>query len=163
MQTQAEDVKNLSSSLQGFRVYQERNSLKGLSEYSRRDYYKICLLAGTSTIHYADKSIFVEGYTLFFATPNIHYSWMVESKVNHSYSCLFTEEFFDNNESLQSLQESPFFKIGGTPVFKLDEKSYTYIKFVLIKMLEEQSSLYKYKDELIRSYLNMIIHEMHKQ
>jgi AraC-like DNA-binding protein len=136
-----------------------QNTSEGLPEYSRRDFYKICLYHGKSTIHYADKSISVNKYTLFFATPHIPYSWDVDSPEHHSFSCIFTEEFLNNNERLKSLQESPFFKIGGTPVFTLDENTHENIKSIFRKMLEEQDTEYQYKDELIRNYVNLIIHE----
>lgn len=157
-----EDLKGLNLKLKGFRVFEVEESFRGVPEYSRKDFYKICLHNGDSTIHYADKSVSVKGYTLFFGTPHIPYSWDIESEKHNSYTCIFTEGFLSNNERLESLHNSPLFKVGGTPVFHLEENSYQFIKAIFQKMMEEQDSVYHYKDELIRNYINLIIHEAHK-
>lgn len=146
----------------GFRVYQVHHSLKGLPDYSRKDFYRVCLHHGKSTIHYANKSIHLEGYNLFFGKPHIPYSWIVESPEHNTYSCIFSEDFFNGIERLKSLQESPLLKIGGTPVYTLTEKSYLFVKAIFEKMIEEQSLHYQYKQELIRNYINLIVHEAHK-
>lgn len=91
---------------------------------------------------YADKSVPLNGYSLFFGTPYIPYSWSVESARHNSFSCIFTEDFLNNSERLKSLQESALFKTGGTPVFILDEFAYLFIKSIFQKMLEEQASAY---------------------
>ncbi|HCD9234108.1 TPA: AraC family transcriptional regulator [Elizabethkingia anophelis] len=156
------NLKHLNLKLKGFRVFEVEESLRGIPEYSRKDFYKICLHNGDSIIHYADKSVSVKGYTLFFGTPYIPYSWDIESEKHNSYTCIFTEGFLSNSERLESLHNSPLFKVGGTPVFHLEENSYQFIKAIFEKMLEEQDSIYHYKDELIRNYINLIIHEAHK-
>jgi len=157
-----DDLKDLNVKLKGFRVFKVEESFRGVPEYSRKNFYKICLHYGESIVHYADKSVAVKGYTLFFGTPHIPYSWEIESEKHNSYTCIFTEGFLSNNERLESLHNSPLFKVGGTPVFTLEENSYRFIKSVFEKMLEEQDSVYHYKDELIRNYINLIIHEAHK-
>lgn len=156
------DLKDINLRLKGFRVFKVEESFRGVPEYSRKDFYKICLHHGDSTIHYADKSVAVKGYTLFFGTPHIPYSWEIESEEHNSYTCIFTEGFLSNNDRLESLHNSPLFKVGGTPVFALEEHSYQFVKAIFEKMLEEQNSDYHYKDELIRNYINLIIHEAHK-
>jgi AraC-like DNA-binding protein len=158
----SEELNKLNLKLKGFKIYEVQDTFVGLPDYSRRDFYKICLHYGQSTIHYADKSVSVNRYTLFFGTPHIPYSWVVESAQQNSFTCIFTEAFLNNNERLKSLQESPFFKIGGTPVFTLDEITYESIKSIFQKMIVEQESAYQYKDELIKNYINLIIHEAHK-
>lgn len=162
MKTQDNRPYSLSPGLKGFKVYEVQSNLEGLPEYSRKDFFKICLHKGQSTIHYADKSISLNGYNLFFGTPYIPYSWNVDSADFSSFACLFTEDFLNNNERLESLQESPLFKIGGTPVFELNEATYGFIRSIFQKMMEEQETSYQYKDELIRNYINLIIHEAHK-
>lgn len=157
-----EDLKDFNLKLKGFKVFEIEESCKGIPDYSRKDFYKICIHKGNSTVHYADKSVSLQGYTLFFGTPHIPYSWDIESEKHLSYSCIFTEGFLNNNERLESLHNSPLFKVGGTPVFTLEESSYLFIRSVFEKMLEEQDSTYHYKDELIRNYINLIIHEAHK-
>lgn len=51
------------------------------------------------------------------------------------------------------------FKIGGTPILKIDEGQRDFLNAIFLKMIEEQKSDYAYKDDLIRNYINLIIHE----
>ncbi|WP_317164754.1 helix-turn-helix domain-containing protein [Hymenobacter ginkgonis] len=59
----------------------------------------------------------------------------------------------------ESLQQSPLFKIGGTPVFKLNDEQAAYITGVFHKMLAEQNTDYLFRNDLIRTYIQLIIHE----
>ncbi|WDF66831.1 helix-turn-helix domain-containing protein [Sphingobacterium oryzagri] len=100
----------------------------------------------------------MRGINLFFGTPHIPYSWENIDKIN-SYSCLFTEEFLKTNNNSESLQQSPLFKIGGTPIFTLTEEMAQPIIDIMHKMIDTYSSTYVYKDDLARNYINLIIHE----
>jgi AraC family transcriptional activator of pobA len=57
------------------------------------------------------------------------------------------------------LQHSPLFKIGGTPILKITETQREFLNTLFQKMIEEQKTDYVYKDDLIRNYINLIIHE----
>lgn len=126
--------------------------------YSRKDFYKICLTTGKSIIHYADKSFDAEGTVLFFGNPHIPYSWETISTSYVGYTCLFSEEFLKSDRS-ESLQHSPLFKIGGTPILKITEQQREFLNTLFQKMIDEQQTSYVYKDDLIRNYINLIIHE----
>ena len=60
----------------------------------RKDFYKICLTTGESIINYADRSFLMKGTILFFANPNIPYSWETISRSYIGYTCLFSEDFY---------------------------------------------------------------------
>jgi hypothetical protein len=51
--------------LKGFNVFQIECDGNATRIYSRKDFYTICLTAGKSIIHYADKSFEAEGTILF--------------------------------------------------------------------------------------------------
>jgi AraC family transcriptional activator of pobA len=116
------------------------------------------LTTGESNIHYADKSFNAEGTVLFFGNPHIPYSWETISTSYVGYTCLFSEEFLKSDRS-ESLQNSTLFKIGGTPILKITEEQRTFLNTLFQKMIEEQQTEYTYKDDLIRNYINLIIHE----
>ncbi|MEP7107928.1 MAG: hypothetical protein ABI760_08095 [Ferruginibacter sp.] len=59
----------------------------------------------------------------------------------------------------ESQQQSPLFKIGGTPILNIKEKQQIFLNGIFQKMMEEQQTDYAYKDDLIRNYINLIIHE----
>ncbi|WP_443943481.1 helix-turn-helix domain-containing protein [Pedobacter sp. AW1-32] len=150
---------NSDLKLKGFKVYAIANGVNEVPNYSRRDFYKICLTTGKNRIHYADRGIETEGSILFFGNPHIPYSWEVISSDYTGHACLFTEDFLKNNERTESLQQSPLFKISGTPIFHINEEQREFILGVFKRMLAEQDSDYAFKDELIRNYINLMIHE----
>jgi AraC family transcriptional activator of pobA len=145
--------------LKGFNVFQIESDGGAIRLYSRKDFYKICLTTGKSNIHYADRSFEEEGTILFFGNPHIPYSWETLSTTYIGYTCLFSEEFFKPSDRSESLQHSPLFKIGGTPILKIDEAQRQFLNTIFQKMIEEQKSDYAYKDDLMRNYINLIIHE----
>jgi AraC-like DNA-binding protein len=144
--------------LKGFNVFQIESDGNATRIYSRKDFYKICLTTGKSRIHYADKSFDAEGTVLFFGNPHIPYSWETISTSYVGYTCLFSEEFLKTDRS-ESLQSSPLFKIGGTPILKITEQQREFLSSLFQRMIEEQQTDYVYKDHLIHNYINLIIHE----
>lgn len=145
--------------LKGFNVFQIEADGSATKTYSRKDFYKICLTTGKSKIHYADRSFEQEGTILFFGNPHVPYSWETISTTYVGYTVLFSEDFFKSSDRSESLQNSPLFKIGGTPVLKIEEQQREFLNTIFRKMIEEQKSDYTYKDDLIRNYINLIIHE----
>jgi AraC family transcriptional regulator, transcriptional activator of pobA len=145
--------------LQGFKAFQIEEDTTDTRTYSRKEFYKICLTTGKSRIHYSDKTYEQEGTILFFGNPHIPYSWETISTTYVGYTILFSEEFFKNSERSESLQQSSFFKIGGTPVLKITEAQRTFLNTIFQRMITEQESDYVFKDELIRNYISLIIHE----
>ncbi|WP_456312058.1 helix-turn-helix domain-containing protein [Pseudomonas shirazensis] len=145
--------------LQGFKAFQIDDDGSETRTYSRKEFYKICLTTGKSKIHYSDKTYEQEGTILFFGNPHIPYSWETISTTYIGYTILFSEEFFKNSERSESLQQSSFFKIGGTPVLKITEEQRGFLNTIFQKMIAEQESDYAFKDELIRNYISLIIHE----
>lgn len=152
------DLKITDLKLKGFKVYEVKKDATAIPTYDRRDFYKVAINTGKNRIHYADKGIETDGTILFFGNPYIPYSW--ESLSDFSgYSCVFTEDFLKLSDRFESLYESPLFKIGGTPIFTLTTEQKEFITTLFKKMIEEQATDYVYKDEIIRNYINLIIHE----
>ena len=145
--------------MKGFNAFQIESDSNSTRTYSRKDFYKICLTTGKSVIHYADRSFDMNGTILFFGNPHIPYSWETVSSTYVGYTCLFSEDFLNESERSESLQNSPFFKFGGTPVLDISLDQREFLNGIFRKMIEEQQSDYMYKDELIRNYINLIIHE----
>src|SRR6266496_640435 len=145
--------------LKGFNVYQIESDSNATRIYSRKDFYKICLTTGKSIIHYADRSFETDGTVLFFGNPHIPYSWETISTSYVGYTCLFSEEFLKLSDRSESLQQSPLFKIGGTPILNITENQREFLSTIFQKMIDEQQTDYTYKDDLIRNYINLIIHE----
>jgi AraC-like DNA-binding protein len=161
---QKESVRSISPfnnelKLKGFNVFEIESDGNATRIYSRKDFYKICLTTGKSAIHYADRSFEAEGTVLFFGNPHVPYSWETISSSYVGYTCLFSEEFLKLSDRTESLQQSPLFKIGGTPILNITENQRDFLNTIFRKMIEEQQTDYAYKDDLIRNYINLIIHE----
>ena len=150
---------NSDLKLKGFNVFQIESDANATRIYSRKDFYKICLTTGKSIIHYADKSFNTDGTILFFGNPHIPYSWETISTSYVGFTILFSEEFFNLSDRSESLQKSPLFKIGGTPILKINGEHRENLNSIFRKMIAEQKADYVYKDDLIRSYISLIIHE----
>ncbi|WDF65258.1 helix-turn-helix domain-containing protein [Flavobacterium sp. KACC 22763] len=148
--------------MKGFKVYPINGDYSKVPVYSRRDFYKICINTSKSIIQYADRGIETDGTILFFGNPIIPYSWETVSEKFEGYACVFTEEFFKTKDRSETLQESPLFKIGGTPIFTLTPEQKVFIDSLFQKMIEEYETDYAFKDDLMRSYVNLIIHESMK-
>ena len=149
---------NAEVKLKGFNVYEVDGKTTG-HNYSRKDFYKISLTSGKYNFHYADKSFETEGPILFFGNPRIPYSCEITTPTTDGYACLFTEDFLKLSDRTESLLQSPLFKIGGTPILMVDKTQKKSLDAIFKKMIAEQDSDYRFKDELIRNYISLIIHE----
>lgn len=150
---------NTELKLKGFNVFQIEEDGSATKIYSRKDFYKICLTTGKSIIHYADRSYEENDTILFFGNPHVPYSWETISRTYVGYTCLFSEDFMKSSERTESLLQSPLFKIGGTPILKISPEKREILNDIFRKMIEEQQSDYQFKDDLIRNYIHLIIHE----
>ncbi|HMM03957.1 MULTISPECIES: AraC family transcriptional regulator [unclassified Dysgonomonas] len=150
---------NTELKLKGFKAFQIEDDSNATRTYSRKEFYKICLTTGRSIIHYADRSFEQEGTILFFGNPHIPYSWETISRTYIGYTCLFSEDFLKQSDRSESMLQSPFFKIDGTPVLEISEEQRLFLNTLFQKMIEEQENDYTFKDELIRNYISLIIHE----
>jgi len=130
--------------------------------YNRRDFYKISLIIGTGNLYYADKEIKIDRNALLFSNPIIPYSWETISVKQEGYFCLFTEAFIDAHDRNGILRNSPLFKIGGSPVFFVTDEQVSFLANLFEKMLAEMKSEYIYKYDLLRNYVNLVIHEAMK-
>jgi AraC family transcriptional activator of pobA len=155
--TQEQSVQELQR--RGFRAYEVDTDVTTGLVYRRRDFYKVALMTSDCTVHYADRSIRLPGVSLMFANPYIPYSLELHAPRLTGYSCLFTEAFMKENDRSESLQQSPLFKVGGSPIFPLSAEQATYVHGIFQKILTEQGTGYLFKNDLIRTYLQLLIHE----
>ncbi|MDO7844895.1 helix-turn-helix transcriptional regulator [Hymenobacter sp. M29] len=142
-----------------FNVYAREQFSTRKLVFGRRDYYKISLLTGSSRYNYATRGVLIDRPALVFSNPLIPYSWEPVSEEQGGYLCMFTEEFLIVNDRAASLQESPLFRLGSDPVYLVDETQYDDLSYFFRKMLQELNSSYVFQQEVLRNYLNLLIHE----
>ncbi|NJB84267.1 AraC-like DNA-binding protein [Lewinella marina] len=150
---------NSELKLRGFKAFRIEEDGAATRVYSRKDFYKICLTTGRSFIHYASRSFEQKGTVLFFGNPHIPYSWETRSRTYTGYTCLFSERFLQLSERSEAVLQSPLFRLGGTPVLTIDPGRCDFLAAIFQKMIDEQETDYPYKDELIRNYIQLIVHE----
>jgi AraC-like DNA-binding protein len=128
--------------------------------FNRRDFYKITLLInGEGIVTYPNKAIPIKPNVIVFSNPMIPYSYESISGGEKGYYCLFSEEFINDQLKTDSLSKSPLFKVGGNPVLFPDEASTSIISNVFELMMTENTSSYVNKYELLRNFVQIIIHE----
>lgn len=131
-----------------------------LASYNRRDFYKITLLiTGSSQLLYANRGISIDKPALVFTNPLVPYAWEGTCQQQDGYFCVFTDSFLRTGNRMDPMHESSLFKPGGEPVYFLDDAQVQYITSVFCRMRQEIDSEYIYKYELIRSQVNLIMHE----
>lgn len=145
--------------LKGFKVHALAGGSYPPLVYARRDYYKVVLGTGDMDICYGDQTIHINGTFLFFGNPHIPYSVAHKSPGQSGYACLFTESFIDGRERTDSLLNSPIFRFEGVPVIPVNEEQASFIGGLYERMLLVYSSEYDNKDEMLRSCIDLIIHE----
>lgn len=127
------------------------------SAFSRRDFYKISLIIGNGILHYPDAQIEIKGRALLFTNPNIPYSWESTSVKPAGYFCLFTENFIHSRN--ESLRDSLIWRINDCPVIHIDEAQEHTLVGIFSSMMKEMDGDYVHKYDLLRNYVQLIIHE----
>jgi len=155
----AADLNTRDLKLKGFKAYATDTSVNPAPAFARRDFYKIAIVNGHCTVHYADRSIELTGSSLLFTNPHIPYSTELHSAALTGFACVFSEDFVKDGDRSESLQHSPLFQIGGTPAFQLSDEQAAFVTSIFQKILAEQGTEYVFKNDLIRTYLQLLIHE----
>ncbi|MVN75233.1 helix-turn-helix domain-containing protein [Hymenobacter sp. HMF4947] len=126
----------------------------------RRDFYKIKLLCNAQgMLSYADRSVAVQQCALIFVNPLIPYAWERKAGRETGFSCLFTEEFITQQLKTASVADSPLFRVGGTPVVFPPPEAMPRLNWLFEQLLAEMQSSYANKYDLLRNYVQLLIHE----
>ncbi|HEY0175457.1 MAG TPA: helix-turn-helix domain-containing protein [Pedobacter sp.] len=125
--------------------------------YIRKDFYKITLVIGKGILNYPKQKIIVDGSALIINNPVTPYSWETTSPVQSGYFCLFTENFIKSRT--EAFKDSLLAKIQDTPVLLLNEIQVQEATLLFEKMMSVMEEDYTFKNELLQTYLRLLIHE----
>lgn len=129
---------------------------------NRRDFYNIGLCAsGTGTFLYAGQEYPINQPSLVLCNPLSAYSCNSadsESPVT-GFSCLFTADVLHGPGYSAPLHGSPLFELGANPVFTLSAGQCDSFTRIFDQMLAEVNSDYRYKYDLLRTHLQLLLHE----
>lgn len=129
------------------------------TNYRRKDFYKIKMLSGHFIFHYADKSVEINGTALIFVHPYIPYKFEFVQQSVTGYLCIFKEDFFD---FFRTTKDYPVYQPGANPCFTVEPEDTGMFKQLYLDMQSEIRSDYKFKYDLIRTYLFQLIHKAMK-
>jgi len=125
--------------------------------YRRRDYFKVTYLVGEFVIHYGDESIKVNGNSISFFPPSVPYTVEIIDEKENGEFFIFTEHYYDTY-FIQSIKNFPLFNRSKKPIFKLDETQKSIVDHLFKKIEDQFNSQYELKDDIIRNYINEIMH-----
>ncbi len=123
--------------------------------YKRRDFYKIMLVIGGGTVHYADRTIRVEKQALSFSNPQIPYKWENTEEIESGVYCIFDRAFFDGYGNIDSF---PVFQPQGEHLFELSQDQEEKVARIFKRMFDEINSEYTYKYDAIRNLVMELVH-----
>ncbi len=123
--------------------------------FGRKDYFKICLISGNSTIHYADKSIEIKDRALFFGNALIPYNWEYLQDSQSGFSCVFNEAFF---QDYGRIKDYPVFQPTGHPVYELSVEEYALFEALFKQMVAEKSGDFEFQNDVLRNQVFQLIH-----
>jgi AraC-like DNA-binding protein len=123
--------------------------------YKRRDYFKVMLVIGKGTVHYADKVIEVKRQAISFSNPMIPYKWEHTDQIKGGFFCVFDRHFF---HQYANLDQYSIFQPGGTHIFELTDEQVLWTQGVYQRMFEEINSDYLHKYDLLRTLVLELLH-----
>jgi AraC family transcriptional activator of pobA len=148
---------------QQFYVYSSEQPEPSLLPYQRRDFYKITLLlAGAGQLHYASRSLRVAQPALVFTNPLMPYAWEKDAGPQLALYCSFTESFWQGGNSNPTLTSLPLFQPGGDPVFLLEAAQTAPLADIFRHLWTEAGTDYAHKADVLRHYLQLLLHEARK-
>ena len=134
-------------------------STKQSLPYNRRDFYQISLYTGgTTQLHYAGHSLLIESPALLLYNPHAPYSCNPLTPLS-GFCCLFTTDFLSGPGHSTPWLTSPLFQLGTSPVFLLTEEQNAFLTQLFRQMLAEVNSTYRYKFDLLRTHVHLLLHE----
>ena len=126
---------------------------------NRRDFYKLALFTtGQSCLRQGKQSWAIQGPALTFCSIAAAYTWESFDELAGQF-CEFAPEFIFGSERTGSLQSSPLFTPGASPVLLLSAEQAQAFKGSFQQLLDGMTSPYPFKYEVLRHQLHLLLHE----
>jgi hypothetical protein len=147
--------------MRGFKVFAIDTATGPVQLSGRRDLYTIYLLTGPRQLHRADQEEVLAGTRLCFGAPQESGIPETAAARQTGYCCLFTEAFVSECEEAPDPQALPrvLLDYKGPCSYLLPQEQAAYLTLLFERMLLEQQTTYVFKQELVRSYLQLVLHE----
>jgi AraC-like DNA-binding protein len=149
---------SLAQDIGHFNIFRLEPYLEGKMKavpYRKRDFYKIMLVKGPGTVHYADRVYEVKKQALSFSNPLVPYKWDNLARDTQGIYCIFNPHFLMN---FGQIQQYEVFHPNGIHVFELEDEEVIEVERIFEKMEAEFNSEYKYKYDALRALIFELIH-----
>ncbi|MFN7326159.1 MAG: helix-turn-helix domain-containing protein [Chitinophagales bacterium] len=123
--------------------------------YERREFYKIMLVYGEGSVHFADRMVHVRERALTFSAPSIPYYWEHTQLVTGGVFCIFNALFFNQ---FGNINQYSVFQPEGNHVFELSEEEAVLIEQIFSRMMDELASEYAHKQDVMRNLVFELLH-----
>jgi len=142
-----------------FAVYSQKEGKELLIPYNIKTHYKVSYLNSECKLFCGTETREFSGPTLFFSNPLSTYTLEPTSESPEGYFCLFTNSFlgFQSNEIRSTLQA-----LQATPIYSLNPEQNQTIKSLFENIALEQKQNYPLKKEILRNYIEILIHQANK-
>lgn len=125
----------------------------------RLNLYVIFLITEGEAIHViGDTDHYLQKNMLCFVGPNLIRSWNSDNDENKGYVCLFSQEFYNHQQSGRStLDELSFFQKGESAVLCLSDDQMAEYSTLLRLMENERKSNGRFSPDVLNSLLHALI------
>lgn len=129
--------------------------------FTRRNYYKICLLTNDIDFQTEDGEFKIKGPSIIFCNPEIKYAVLKRytSEDQHGFICLFNDEYLTGDISTPLKRLFSLFSKSGYPYLSLEHVDYERFSRLFSLMVEEYSGSFEYRKEVLDGLLRIIIFE----
>ncbi|GGC13863.1 hypothetical protein [Dyadobacter sediminis] len=121
----------------------------------RRDYFNVILVIGNCKLQYGEQNIEIKHQALVFGHPQILYRFEQTIGFPTGYFFVFNSEFFHD---YGKFNQYPVFQPTGNHVFELTDIQREQVVALYERMLDEITSGYIYKYDLLRSLVFELAH-----
>lgn len=127
----------------------------------RREFYKIMMVTeGTGNMTIGRKSYYIDQPTILFLHPSDIVTWKRMSEEKAGYSMLFKKSLVDKHAALKStIEKYHLFTDKQQNVIRLKPENVTILNNLFVRMQEEESSGNHLNEEIIQTYLQLLIIE----
>lgn len=143
-------------------VYEIKSGLNAISSINKKGFYKICLLTGNGINRHDDEEKEMDGAVLWFEKPYSSHALDLTAIGQQGYACFFTEGFLKNELWSARMQQSRIPDTESSSVYSLNPEQMDFVAFLFRRMMTEQNTAYGFKNELMRNYIQLIIHQAFK-
>jgi len=142
-----------------FAIFSQKEGKEHLISYNIKTHYKVSYLSGKSKLFCGTETREFTGPILFFSNPLSTYTLEPTSESPDGFFCLFTNNFlgYQSNEIRSTLQA-----LQTTPIYSLTKEQDKMIKSLFENIILEQKQDYPLKQEVLRNYIEIIIHQANK-